>query len=312
MKIKTAADYKRIKNSVVTIGTFDGVHVGHQKIINRLVHIAETNKLQALVLTFFPHPRMVVQKDSSIKLINTIDEKAAQLQQFGVDHLVLKEFTKTFSRLSALEYVRDVLVNKLKVKHIIVGYDHHFGRNRTATIEDLIEFGKFYGFEVTQIDAQEVGDVAVSSTKIRAALREGNMRVANDFLGYNFMLTGTVVKGKGLGANLSFPTANIFIEEPYKLIPKQGVYLVQSKIENQLVYGMMNIGKNPTVSQDNKTHIEVHFFNLDANLYSKTLKIELLEHLRSEIKFPNIEALKVQLEKDKALAQQRIDLLLKI
>ncbi|MDC0950719.1 bifunctional riboflavin kinase/FAD synthetase [Flavobacteriaceae bacterium] len=312
LKIKTAADYKRIKNSVVTIGTFDGVHVGHQKIINRLVHIAETNKLQALVLTFFPHPRMVVQKDSSIKLINTIDEKAAQLQQLGVDHLVLKEFTKTFSRLSALEYVRDVLVNKLKVKHIIVGYDHHFGRNRTATIEDLIEFGKFYGFEVTQIDAQEVGDVAVSSTKIRAALREGNMRVANDFLGYNFMLTGTVVKGKGLGANLSFPTANIFIEEPYKLIPKQGVYLVQSKIENQLVYGMMNIGKNPTVSQDNKTHIEVHFFNLDANLYTKTLKIELLEHLRSEIKFPNIEALKVQLEKDKALAQQRIDLLLKI
>ena len=312
MKIKTAADYKRIKNSVVTIGTFDGVHVGHQKIINRLVHIAETNKLQALVLTFFPHPRMVVQKDSSIKLINTIDEKAAQLQQLGVDHLVLKEFTKTFSRLSALEYVRDVLVNKLKVKHIIVGYDHHFGRNRTATIEDLIEFGKFYGFEVTQIDAQEVGDVAVSSTKIRAALREGNMRVANDFLGYNFMLTGTVVKGKGLGANLSFPTANIFIEEPYKLIPKQGVYLVQSKIENQLVYGMMNIGKNPTVSQDNKTHIEVHFFNLDANLYTKTLKIELLEHLRSEIKFPNIEALKVQLEKDKELAQKRIDLLLKI
>ena len=312
MKIKTAADYKRIKNSVVTIGTFDGVHVGHQKIINRLVHIAEANKLQALVLTFFPHPRMVVQKDSSIKLINTIDEKAAQLQQLGVDHLVLKEFTKTFSRLSALEYVRDVLVNKLKVKHIIVGYDHHFGRNRTATIEDLIEFGKFYGFEVTQIDAQEVGDVAVSSTKIRAALREGNMRVANDFLGYNFMLTGTVVKGKGLGANLSFPTANIFIEEPYKLIPKQGVYLVQSKIENQLVYGMMNIGKNPTVSQDNKTHIEVHFFNLDANLYTKTLKIELLEHLRSEIKFPNIEALKVQLEKDKALAQKRIDLLLKI
>jgi len=312
LKIKTAADYKRIKNSVVTIGTFDGVHVGHQKIINRLVHIAEANKLQALVLTFFPHPRMVVQKDSSIKLINTIDEKAAQLQQLGVDHLVLKEFTNTFSRLSALEYVRDVLVNKLKVKHIIVGYDHHFGRNRTATIEDLIEFGKFYGFEVTQIDAQEVGDVAVSSTKIRVALREGNMRVANDFLGYNFMLTGTVVKGKGLGANLSFPTANIFIEEPYKLIPKQGVYLVQSKIENQLVYGMMNIGKNPTVSQDNKTHIEVHFFNLDANLYSKTLKIELLEHLRSEIKFPNIEALKVQLEKDKALAQKRIDLLLKI
>ena len=312
MKIKTAADYKRIKNSVVTIGTFDGVHIGHQKIINRLVHIAKTNKLQALVLTFFPHPRMVVQNDSRIKLINTIDEKAAQLQQLGVDHLVLKEFTKSFSRLTALEYVRDVLVNKLKVKHIIVGYDHHFGRNRTATIKDLIEFGKFYGFEVTQIDAQEVGDVAVSSTKIRTALHEGDMRVANSFLGYHFMLTGVVTKGKGLGKDLNFPTANIHIEEPYKLVPKEGVYLVQSEIEGHQTYGMMNIGKNPTVSQDNQTHIEVHFFNFDADLYGKTLKIELLDRLRSEIKFPNIEALKAQLELDKANAKQRINLLSKI
>ena len=312
MKIKTAADYKRIKNSVVTIGTFDGVHIGHQKIINRLVHIAKTNKLQALVLTFFPHPRMVVQNDSRIKLINTIDEKAAQLQQLGVDHLVLKEFTKSFSRLTALEYVRDVLVNKLKVKHIIVGYDHHFGRNRTATIEDLIEFGKFYGFEVTQIDAQEVGDVAVSSTKIRTALHEGDMRIANSFLGYHFMLTGVVTKGKGLGKNLNFPTANIHIEEPYKLIPKEGVYLVQSEIEGCQTYGMMNIGKNPTVSQDNQTHIEVHFFDFEGDLYGKTLKIELLDHLRSEIKFPNIEALKAQLELDKANAKQRINLMSKI
>lgn len=312
MKIKTAADYKRIKNSVVTIGTFDGVHIGHQKIINRLVYIAKTNKLQALVLTFFPHPRMVVQNDSSIKLINTIDEKAAQLQQLGVDHLVLKEFTKSFSRLTALEYVRDVLVNKLKVKHIIVGYDHHFGRNRTATIKDLIEFGKFYGFEVTQIDAQEVGDVAVSSTKIRTALHEGDMNIANKFLGYHFMLTGVVTKGKGLGKDLNFPTANIHIEEPYKLVPKEGVYLVQSEIEGHQTYGMMNIGKNPTVSQDNQTHIEVHFFDFEGDLYGKTLKIELLDRLRSEIKFPNIEALKAQLEKDKANAKQRINLLSKI
>ena len=312
MKIKTAADYKRIKNSVVTIGTFDGVHIGHQKIINRLVHIAKTNELQALVLTFFPHPRMVVQNDSSIKLINTIDEKAAQLQQLGVDHLVLKEFTKSFSRLTALEYVRDILVNKLKVKHIIVGYDHHFGRNRTATIEDLIEFGKFYGFEVTQIDAQEVGDVAVSSTKIRTALHEGDMRVANSFLGYNYMLTGVVTKGKGLGKNLNFPTANIHIEESYKLIPKDGVYLVQSQIGGHHTYGMMNIGKNPTVSQDNQTHIEVHFFDYEGDLYGKTLKIELLDHLRSEIKFPNVDALKAQLKKDKFIAKQRINLLSKI
>ena len=312
MKIKTAADYKRIKDSVVTIGTFDGVHIGHQKIISRLVDIAKTNDLQALVLTFFPHPRMVVQKDSDIKLINTIDEKAAQLQELGVDHLVVKEFTKSFSRLTALEYVRDVLVNKLKVKHIIVGYDHHFGRNRTATIDDLIEFGKFYDFEVTQIDAQEIGDVAVSSTKIRTALHEGKMKIANQFLGYDFMLTGIVVKGKGLGSNLNFPTANIYIEESYKLIPKEGVYLVQSNLNGHQTYGMMNIGKNPTVSQDNKTHIEVHFFDFDVDLYGKTLKIELLDHLRSEIKFPNIDALKEQLENDKSNAKQRINLLSKI
>ncbi len=312
MKIKTAADYKRIKDSVVTIGTFDGVHIGHQKIISRLVDIAKTNDLQALVLTFFPHPRMVVQKDSDIKLINTIDEKAAQLQELGVDHLVVKEFTKSFSRLTSLEYVRDVLVNKLKVKHIIVGYDHHFGRNRTATIDDLIEFGKFYDFEVTQIDAQEIGDVAVSSTKIRTALHEGKMKIANQFLGYDFMLTGIVVKGKGLGSNLNFPTANIYIEESYKLIPKEGVYLVQSNLNGHQIYGMMNIGKNPTVSQDNKTHIEVHFFDFDGDLYGKTLKIELLDHLRSEIKFPNIDALKEQLENDKSTAKQRINLLSKI
>ena len=312
MKIKTAADYKRIKNSVVTIGTFDGVHLGHQKIINRLVHTAKVNDLQALVLSFFPHPRMVVQNDSSIKLINTIDEKANQLQRLGVDHLVVKEFTKPFSRLTALEYVRDILVNKLKVKHIIVGYDHHFGRNRTATIEDLIEFGKFYGFDVTKIDAQEVDDVAVSSTKIRKALHEGDVRAANSFLGYNFMLTGIVTKGKGLGKDLNFPTANIHIEEPYKLNPKDGVYLVQSNLNGMQKYGMMNIGKNPTVSQDHQTHIEVHFFDFDEQLYGEKLQIDLIDRLRDEIKFPNIEALKAQLKQDKTIAQQRINLLSKI
>ena len=228
MKIKTAADYNQIKDSVVTIGTFDGVHIGHQKIINRLVAIADAEQLQALVLTFFPHPRMILQKDSSIKLINTIDEKSNLMLDLGVDHLVIKAFTKEFSRLTALEYVRDVLVNKLHVKHIIVGYDHHFGRNRTADIKDLKEFGEFYGFKVTEISALEVGDVAVSSTKIRSALKEGAIKVANQFLGYNFMLNGTVIKGKGLGKTIQFPTANLKIEEAYKLIPKNGVYLVQS------------------------------------------------------------------------------------
>ena len=300
MKIKTAADYKQIKSSVITIGTFDGVHVGHQQIIHRLVDTARKNDLQALVLTFFPHPRMVIQNDANIKLINTIDEKAKQLEQLGVDHLVVKEFTKSFSRLTALEYVRDILVNKLKVKHIIVGYDHHFGRNRTANINELKEFGSFYDFEVTEIEPQEVDDVAGSSTKIRSAILKGNIPTANKFLGYNFMLTGTVIKGKGLGKTLDFPTANIQIEAAYKLIPKHGVYVVKSQIKGVEVFGMMNIGKNPTVSEGNQTKIEVHFFDFNANLYGAVLKIELLDHLRSEIKFPNIEALKLQLEKDKA------------
>ena len=306
MKIKSAADYDQIKDSVVTIGTFDGVHRGHQKIIKRLVTIAGTEQLQALVLTFFPHPRMVVQKDSSIKLINTIDEKANLIQDLGVDHLVVKAFTKEFSRLTALEYVRDVLVNTLHVKHIIVGYDHHFGRNRTANIKDLKEYGAFYGFKVTEIDAQEVGDVAVSSTKIRTALKEGAIIEANQFLGYPFMLNGSVVKGKGLGKTIQFPTANLKIEEPYKLIPKKGVYLVQALIEKELVYGMLNIGTNPTVSSANTLSIEVFFFNFNKNLYDTELRIQLLDRIRDEIKFTDLEALKTQLERDQQTAQTKI------
>lgn len=311
LKIKNASDYKQIKPSVITIGTFDGVHIGHQKIIQQLIDIAQRDQLQSLVLTFFPHPRMVVQNDSSIKLINTIDEKAAKLESLGVDHLVVKAFTKSFSRLTALEYVRDILVNTLKVKHIIVGYDHQFGRNRTASISDLKEFGDFYGFEVTEIGPQDVDEVTVSSTKIRLALLKGDLKVANAYLGYKYSLSGVVVKGKGLGRKLHFPTANIQIEETYKLIPKTGVYLVQMTWKSKLIYGMMNIGTNPTVSDANQTHIEVHFFNFEENLYCKKIQIELLGHLRDEIKFPNIDNLKIQLEHDKIEAQRRIDLIRK-
>ena len=311
LKIKSAADYDQIKDSVVTIGTFDGVHRGHQKIIKRLVDIAHTEHLQALVLTFFPHPRMVVQKVPSIKLINTIDEKADLIQDLGVDHLVVKAFTKDFSRLSSLEYVRDLLVNKLHVKHIIVGYDHHFGRNRTANINDLKEFGAFYGFKVTEISAQEVGDVAVSSTKIRTALGDGAIKIANEFLGYNFMINGTVIKGKGLGKTIQFPTANLKIEEPYKLIPKNGVYLVQSKINNKLVYGMLNIGVNPTVSDANELSVEVFFFDLNQPLYGECLTIQFLDRIRDEIKFSGLEGLKSQLELDQQAAFTKIEQLTK-
>ncbi len=297
MKIKTALDYKLLSNSVVTIGTFDGVHVGHKKIIKRLVQIAEKENLQAIVLTFFPHPRMVVQKDTTIKMLNTIDEKNNLMETEGVDHLVVKKFTKEFSRLSAQDYVRDILVDTLHVKHIIIGYDHHFGRNRIANTNDLKAFGEIYGFKVTEISAQEIDEVTVSSTKIRKALLDGDIKTANTFLGYNFMLTGIVIKGKGLGKQLKFPTANISIKESYKLIPKNGVYVVKAKIEDAVVFGMMNIGTNPTVNGKVQS-IEVHFFDFSKDIYGLQLEVEILERLRDEQKFGSLDDLKDQLAKD--------------
>ena len=297
MKIKSTLETYSKKKSIITIGTFDGVHIGHQKIIKRLVDIAKTENLQAVVLTFFPHPRMVLQKGANIKLINTIDEKSKLLESFGINHLVIKEFTKDFSRLTAVEFVRDVLINKLNVKHVILGYDHHFGRNRTANIDDLKEFGEIYDFEITEIIAQDVDDVTVSSTKIRKALENGNIAIANAYLGYNFMLTGTVVKGKSLGKKIGFPTANLKIEETYKLIPKSGSYIVKSKIENNIVFGMMNIGTNPTVNGSEQT-VEVHFFDFDSDIYNEIIEIQLLKRLRDEQKFGSVEELKQQLHKD--------------
>jgi riboflavin kinase/FMN adenylyltransferase len=303
LKIKTALDYKILSNSVVTIGTFDGVHIGHKKIIKRLIKIAKQENLQAVVLTFFPHPRMVVQNDTTIKMLNTIDEKTKLLEAEGIDHLVVKKFTKEFSRLSAQDYVRDLLVETLHVKHIIIGYDHHFGRNRTANINDLKAFGEIYNFKVTEISAQEIDEVTVSSTKIRKALLEGDLKTANTFLGYNFMLTGTVVKGKGIGKQLDYPTANISVEESYKLIPKNGVYVVKAKIDDAVVFGMMNIGTNPTV--DGKVQsIEVHFFNFSNDIYGVQLEVEILERLRDERKFDSLDELKAQLSKDQKNSKQ--------
>ena len=302
MKIDSALDYHLDNDSVVTIGTFDGVHIGHQKIIRRLVSIARKNQLQAVVLTFFPHPRMVLQKDTNIKLINTIDEKSRLLENLGVNHLVVKEFTREFSRLSAVEFVRDILVNKLKTKHIIIGYDHHFGRNRTANINDLREFGELYGFEVIEISAQEVNEVAVSSTKIRKALKEGDIITANTYLGYPFMITGTVVKGKGLGRQLEFPTANLQVNEAYKLVPRTGAYVVRSEYNGQQLYGMMNIGVNPTVNDNDMQSVEIHFFDFNEDIYNRSLVIELLDRLRDEQKFDSVETLQAQLKQDKEQA----------
>ncbi|MGM5468976.1 bifunctional riboflavin kinase/FAD synthetase [Flavobacteriaceae bacterium LMO-SS05] len=284
--------------SAITIGTFDGVHLGHQKIIKRLQSIAKDKGLQSVILTFFPHPRMVLQNAVDVKLLNTIEERQEILSDLGLDHLVVKKFTKEFSRLSAEHYVREVLVNKLNAKYIIIGYDHRFGKNRKANIKDLIAFGKQFDFNVEEISVQDVEDVAVSSTKIRRALNDGDIKTANAFLGYDYFLTGTVIKGKQIGKQIGFPTANIDIKEHYKLIPKNGVYVVKSLIENTLFYGMMNIGTNPTVD-GTKQSIEVHFFDFDQDLYDKRLKIELLERLRDERKFESLESLQSQLNNDR-------------
>ncbi|MBT8271142.1 MAG: bifunctional riboflavin kinase/FAD synthetase [Flavobacteriaceae bacterium] len=298
MKVSRASEAIFKRNTVVTIGTFDGVHIGHKKIIERLVKKALENDLQSVVLTFFPHPRMVLQKESNIKLLNTLEEKSEILDALKVDHLVVKAFTPEFSRLSALEFVRDLLVNSLKTKYLIIGYDHRFGRNRAANIDDLKEFGETYGFEVMEISAQEINDVAVSSTKIRNALRDGDVDMANAYLGYTYMLNGTVVHGRGLGKELSFPTANLQVSESYKLIPKNGVYVVSSEINGTTYFGMMNIGTNPTVNSGTEQRMEVHFFDLNRDLYGIKLEIKLLKRVRDEQKFESIEALRQQLEQD--------------
>ncbi|MFI1771186.1 bifunctional riboflavin kinase/FAD synthetase [Thalassobellus citreus] len=297
-EVKNIEAYKSKESTVVTIGTFDGVHIGHQKIIKRLINNGIEEGLKSVILTFFPHPRMVLQKDSNIKLINTIDERSQILKDLGLDYLLIKKFTKDFSRLSAEDFVKELLVDKLHAKKVIIGYDHRFGRNRNADINDLKTYGNLYGFDVEEISVQDIDDVAVSSTKIRKALSEGDIAKANSFLGYNFMLTGTVVKGKALGRQIDYPTANILIEENYKLIPKQGSYIVSSVIDDVLVYGMMNIGVNPTVNGEKET-VEVHFLNYSKDIYGKEIQIDLLERIRDEKKFESVDALKIQLAKDK-------------
>jgi len=282
----------------VTIGTFDGVHIGHQKVLSKLVNSAKKNSASSVLLTFFPHPRMVLQKDSHIKLINTIEERIELLRKTGLDALVVHEFTEDFAEKTALDFVKNVLVDHLKISNLIIGYDHRFGKNREGNFDQLTEYGKTFGFKVNKISQQEIDHITISSTKIREAIELGNIEEANRYLGYYFMLTGEIVKGKNLGEKIGFPTANLFIEETYKLLPKTGSYIVKSEIENQTVYGMMNIGYNPTVKGKKQT-IEIHFFNFNKDLYGKKIQIDVLKFLREEQKFASVEDLKNQLEIDK-------------
>ncbi|MBG6132716.1 riboflavin kinase/FMN adenylyltransferase [Aquimarina sp. EL_43] len=301
-----AKTYDSQIQSVVTIGTFDGVHIGHKKIIERLIESARKNNLESVILTFFPHPRMVLQQDSDIKLINTIDERIQILEKTGLDNLVIHPFTKEFSRLSAGEYVQQMLIDCLKVKHVIIGYDHRFGRNRNSNITDLASYGVQNDFTVEEISKQDLDDVAVSSTKIRKALFDGNITKANAYLGYCFMLTGKVVKGKRLGRKLNYPTANLHIEEDYKLIPKNGVYIVKSFIDSKTYFGMMNIGTNPTVNGTKQT-IETHFFDTSFNLYDKKIQIQMIKRIRDEKKFNSLEQLQDAMQQDEDFSRDFIN-----
>lgn len=306
MKVITATDHSIPQTpSVVTIGTFDGVHIGHQKIIQKLTKKATDKNLISVVLTFFPHPRMVLQQNANIKLLNTIAERKEILSALGLDYIYVQEFTTDFAQLSARDFVKTVLVGQLKAKHVIIGYDHHFGKDRAANIDDLRAFGNEFGFEVEEISAQDVEAVAVSSTKIRNALKSGDIQTATAFLGYNYYINGTVVRGKGFGKKMEFPTANINVDEAYKLIPKNGVYAVSSMYKDSIIYGMMNIGVNPTFDADKKT-IEAHFFNFNQDLYGQDLKLIFLDRLRDERKFESVDALIAQLRQDRTKAQQII------
>ena len=298
----SAFDYKNQRGSVVTIGTFDGVHIGHKAILKRVIDSAKKNDLDSAVLTFFPHPRMVVQKDSNIKLLNTLSEKKQLLEKTELDHLIIHPFTQVFSRLTAVEYVRDILVNQLNAKKIIIGYDHRFGRNRTANIEDLREFGNTYHFDVEEISAQELDDVAVSSTKIRNALTSGDILTANGFLGYNYVVSGTVVKGKAIGRTLNYPTANLKIVENYKLIPEKGIYITKAFLNEKIVYGMTSIGTNPTVGGTDRT-IETFFLDFDGDLYGHRLDVVFHEKLREEQRFDSLDALQAAIKADFAAAR---------
>ena len=291
--------------TVLTIGTFDGVHLGHQKIVERVVTTARQEGLLATVFTFFPHPRMVVQHDKGLKLIHTSEEKKQLLQQLGVDLLVVQPFNEAFAQLSAEEFVSTILVQRLNVKKVIIGYDHRFGRNRTANIDDMRLFGEKYGFAVEEISVQEVDEVSVSSTKIREALNKGDVTTAEHYLGTPYSLTGTVVHGLKLGRTLGYPTANIQVTEDYKLIPKDGVYAVYSYIGSRKVYGMMSIGKNPTI-EGKGASIEVYFFDFNGDLYDQKLTIEFVQYLREEQKFATIDLLKKQLQDDETAARKAI------
>ncbi len=289
-------------NAVVTIGTFDGVHIGHQQIIRNLRKLAAETHGETVLLTFFPHPRMVLQPDDNdLKLITTMVEREELLRSFGIDHLIIQPFDKEFSRISATEFVRDQLMQKIGMKTLVIGYDHHFGRNREGSYKDLEEMAPVYGFRLEEINEQVINHVAVSSTKVRKALLEGDITAANQLLGHRFSFRGKVVEGDRIGRTIGFPTANIEIPEPYKLIPAIGIYAVQVQLDNVVKNGMLYIGTRPVL--DGKTlRIEVNIFDFDDDIYGKEIRIIFVSRIRGDMPIKDLQKLKEKLNEDKAAA----------
>ncbi|WP_316827945.1 bifunctional riboflavin kinase/FAD synthetase [Pedobacter miscanthi] len=319
MKIyNNLSDFKKLDNAIVTIGTFDGVHFGHQKIIKQLVEKAKADNGKSVILTFFPHPRMIIDPENQdLKMINTINEKADILKGLGVDHLIITPFTRDFSNQLPEDYIKNTLVDNIGTKHIIIGYDHRFGKDRSGNLSDLKAAGLHFGFTVEEIMEQDIHDVAVSSTKIRQALLAGDVGLANDYLGYPFSIFGRVIKGDKIGRTIGFPTANIFVEETYKLIPGDGIYAVTVEIDSEVrspesealnpkpstlnlkpYEGMAYIGQRPTINGMTR-NIEVNIFDFNQEIYGQDIKMNFLKFLRHDVKFTGLAALTVQLQKDK-------------
>ena len=294
--------------TILTIGTFDGVHLGHQKVLERLTKEAKNNNLKSTVLTFFPHPRTVLNPNKPLKLINSVNERTDLLSKSKIDNLIIHPFDKSFSELDPEKYVLEILVTKLKAKIILIGYDHKFGKNRTADINDLKMYGEKYGFKVIEIKAEEISNIAISSTKIRKAISEGDISTAKEYLGYDVSLSGRIVHGKSIGRTIGFPTANVEVNEGYKLLPKNGVYLIQSIINKKQVFGMMNIGVKPTLIESSKT-IEINFFDFEGDLYDKKISVDIKQFIRDEVRFESLELLKSQIQKDKINCNSIIDII---
>jgi riboflavin kinase / FMN adenylyltransferase len=284
---------------VVTIGTFDGVHLGHNKLIHRINELAKEIGGESVLLTFYPHPRMILYPDDDqIRLLNSPEEKVRLLEASGLDHLVIYPFSKEFSRLPAFDYVRDLLVTGLHAHTVVVGYDHRFGRNREGDHKTLLELSETFGFNIEEIPAELIDDIQVSSTKIRSALTKGDLDYACRFLGYSYEATGSVVEGAGIGKQLGYPTANIQLEYPFKLIPSNGVYQVEVYVKGKTLVGLVNIGKRPTVHSNSNVVIEVHILDWSESIYGEKVRLVFSRKIRDEQKFGSIDELKLQISKD--------------